>query len=94
MNITLEQIKQKQVGLNDLLQLHLTDLERAVDKITGVYPKENIKAEEGVAENGLLEEINSAQKSLERKIDKLNTLKQILYSSTFEPTDNCIRTEQ
>ena len=36
----------------------------------------------------------SAQKSLERKIDKLNTLKQILYSSTFEPTDNCIRTEQ
>lgn len=84
--MTLEQIKQKQLGLNDLLQLHLTDLETVIIKMVGRYPEEE-ELENITLNNGLLEEIDSAQKSLERKIDKLYTLKQRLYNSTFELTD-------
>lgn len=83
--MTLEQIKQKQLGLNELLQLHLNDLESTVDRITGT-PSTEVETKTDETPQGLLGEIYSAQKSLERKIDKLCNLKQRLYNSTYEPS--------
>lgn len=88
--MTLEQIKQQQLGLNEFLQLHLTDLEVVIAKIAGVQREQVLKEEPKEESNGLLEEINSAQKELERKIDKLNSLKQRLYYSTFEQKDKAV----
>ena len=94
MNInTLEQIKDNQLGLNDLLQLPLTDLEHVMDKIIGVIPEENIKEASPVYDgSGLINDICFAQKDLERKINKLNILKQRLYNSVFKSTDKAINT--
>lgn len=81
--MNLEQIKEKQLELNELLQLHLNDLESVIDRITGEsVTQEEVEEESGL---GLLFEIHSSQKRLERKIDKLCNLKQRLYSSTYEP---------
>jgi hypothetical protein len=88
--MTLEKIKQKQLGLNELLQINLRDLESVMDRILGAYPEEIDNRVEEAVECGLLSEIDSAQKELERKIDRLNTLKQRLYSSVFEPTKSSI----
>ena len=84
--MTLEQIKQKQLGLNDLLQLHLNDLENTIITMMGNHPEENTKSsDEAEFSGGLLYDIDSAQKSLEIKIDKLCNLKQKLYNSIYEP---------
>lgn len=83
--MNLEQIKQKQLGLNELLQLHLNDLESTVDRITGT-PSTEIETKTDETPQGLLGEIYSAQKSLERKIDKLCNLQHRLYNSTYEPS--------
>ena len=90
--MTLEQIKQKQLGLNELLQIHLNDLENIIITMMGNHPEENTKPSD-VAElsGGLLYDIDSAQKSLERKIDKLCNLKQKLYNSIYEPIETCIK---
>jgi len=82
--ITLEQLKDKQNGLNDLLQLHLNDLENTIDKLVGNYPQEESK-EESLIEDGILGELIFAQKRLEKKIDKLNNLKQILSNAVIQP---------
>ena len=90
--MTLEQIKQKQLGLNELLQIHLDDLENIIIAMMGNHPEENTKSsDEAELSGGLLYDIDSAQKSLERKIDKLCILKQKLYISIFEPIDICIK---
>jgi len=52
--------------LNDLLQLHLIDLETAVVRIVGSYPEEDV-TEAITVDNGLLEEIDSAQKRNKNK---------------------------
>ena len=87
--MNLEQIKQKQLGLNELLQLHLNDLESVINRITGSGSlEESDKVNE--ATSGLVGEIYLEQKNLERKLDKLCNLKQRLYNSTYEPTDTCL----
>ena len=90
--MTLEQIKQKQLGLNELLQIHLDDLENTITIMMGNYPEENVKSsDEAELSGGLLHGIDSAQKSLERKIDKLCNLKQRLQNSIYEPIETCVK---
>ena len=90
--MTLKQIKQKQLGLNELLQLHLDDLENTITTMMGNHPEENTKSSDGAElSGGLLYDIHSAQKSLERKIDKLCNLKQRLQNSIYEPIETCVK---
>lgn len=88
--MNLEQLLEKQEGLNDLLQLHLKDLEVTVDKIAGVIPEDAEKLEVEKQPNGILEELFSAQERLEQKIDRLNHLKQRLHNSVYNCDRVCI----
>lgn len=87
--MNLEQLLEKQEGLNNLLQLHLKDLEVTVDKIAGVIPEDAEKLEPEKQPNGILEELFSAQERLEQKIDRLNLLKQRLNNSVYSNNITC-----
>lgn len=84
--MNLEQLLERQKGLNDLLQLHLHDLENTVDRIAGVVSESGVLLEAEKQPNGILEELFSAQERLEQKIDKLNYLKHRLHASVYEET--------
>lgn len=76
--MNLEKLRERQQGLNDLFQLHLNHLEACINKLHA-EPEEMSKIlEEAPTTNGIVSELFLAQESLERKIDKLNYLKQRL----------------
>ena len=82
---TLQEVLERQQGLNSLLDLHLNDLEKTIITITGKDPEPKINFE-GLS-GGILEDINSVQKDLENKIDTLNILKQQLNKSVYKPIE-------
>ncbi len=83
--VTLEELKDKQLALNNLLSLNIKDLQNILDSLVG---EEELKVSDSDSittpiDKGIVNELYSAQKELENKLNKLEQLKQRLYNALF-----------
>lgn len=86
--MTLEQIKNRQEQINEMLYTLLNDTVVVVERIIGEQPKEDSALSgKDYAFSGLLDEINKSQNFTENYLQKLSEYSRLLCNRTFAPVE-------
>lgn len=85
--MTLEQIKNRQQEINEMLYALLSDTSVVVERIVGEQPKQDTDGIAGYTASGLLEEINQSQNFTETYIQTISAYINLLSRGTFAPEE-------
>ena len=83
--MNLEQVKNRQVQINESLHSLLQDNMSVIEKIAGVQENLSEDSIKGYPTSGLLEEISNLQNFTQVYIEKLMNYNRILCNGTFAP---------
>lgn len=83
--MTLEQIKNRQEQINELLYTLWQEMSTVVERVVGEQPKTD-GVSQGKPTSGLLEELLNSQDMTHGYIEELYNLKRLLTNGVFTPT--------